>query len=185
MSTIKIGDFVTSCYAGYWQLIDIKPKIATEDYCGETARWKKGDNLGKWVILKKAFTPKMKPRIEFTYVDSTWLRPVSSDVMSGINQYFAEHPDYKTKFDNAQMTLSPMITNCWFNLPEQSEEEFRACLEKLPKSYTMDEFWKILKDYKEYASNPPAKYLLNFLTYPWDIDKKANLLYFDVELIKL
>ncbi len=25
---IKIGDFVTSCEAGYWQLIDIKPKIA-------------------------------------------------------------------------------------------------------------------------------------------------------------
>ena len=29
---IRIGDFVTASNAGYWQLIDIKPKIAAEDY---------------------------------------------------------------------------------------------------------------------------------------------------------
>ena len=32
MSQIKIGDFVTGYGSGYWQLIDIKPHIATEDY---------------------------------------------------------------------------------------------------------------------------------------------------------
>ena len=38
---IKIGDFVTSCEAGYWQLIDIKPKMADEDYSCGTVKWKK------------------------------------------------------------------------------------------------------------------------------------------------
>ena len=181
---IKIGDFFTSCDAGYWQLIDIKPKIATEDYNGETAKWKKGELIGQWVILKKAFTPKMKPRIEFTYVDSSWLRPVSEDVLKEINQYFAEHPDYKAKFDNADVVLRPMITNCWFDLPEEKEDEFRACLDKLPSKYTMDEFWKVAKKYKGYATNPPAKYLLNFSTYPWELDRKANLVYSKVEIVK-
>jgi len=181
---LKIGDFVTSCDAGYWQLIDIKPKIATEDYNGETAKWKKGDLLGQWVILKKAFTPKMKPRIEFTYVDSSWLRPVPPNVLDEINRYFAEHPSDKEKFDNAEIKLSPMITNCWFNLPQESEQEFKECLRKLPPQYTMDEFWKVAKKYKGYVSNPPANYLLNLLTYPWNVDKKANLVYFSIELEK-
>ena len=181
---IKIGDFVTSYGSGYWQLIDIKPKIATEDYTGETEKWKKGDVIGQWVILKKAFTSKMKPRIDFSYEDSSWLRPVSEDVLKEINQYFAEHPDYKAKFDNADVILRPMITNCWFDLPGEKEDEFRACLGKLPSKYTMDEFWKVAKKYKEYATNPPAKYLLNFSTYPWELDRKANLVYSKVEMVK-
>ena len=38
-------------------MIDIKPKIADEDYSCGTVKWKKGDVIGQWVILKKAFTP--------------------------------------------------------------------------------------------------------------------------------
>ena len=179
---IKIGDFVTSCDAGYWQLIDIKPKIAYEDYEGESVRWKKGDLLGQWVILKKAFTPKLKPRIEFTYVDSAWLRPVSADVQAEISRYFSEHPEYKEKFDIAKMNLRPMITNCWLNLPQECEADFQEKIKKLPPKYTMDEFWDICKQYKQYVSQPPAKYLLNFLSYPWDLDDKANLLFLGVHL---
>ena len=48
----------------------------------------------------------------------------------------------------------------------------------------MDEFWKIAKKYRQFASKPPTKYLLNLYTYPWDIDKKANLIYSNWELIK-
>ena len=38
---MKIGDFVTGYGSGYWQLIDIKPHIATEDYNSEDLHWKK------------------------------------------------------------------------------------------------------------------------------------------------
>ena len=56
IGNISIGDFVTAYGTGYWQLIDIKPKIAFDDYDSEDLKWKKGDILGKWVILKKVFT---------------------------------------------------------------------------------------------------------------------------------
>ena len=181
---IRIGDFVTASNAGYWQLIDIKPKIADEDYSYGNVSYKKGDIIGKWVILKKAFTAKMKPKIEFAFEDSSWLRPVSEEILSEINKYFSEHPDYKEKFDNAEVKITPMITNCWMNLPEEKEEDFRKVLEKLPSKYTMDEFWVKAKKYKEYVSKPPSNYLLNLFTYPWDMDKKANYIYSGWELTK-
>jgi len=185
MNQIKIGDFVTGYRSGYWQLIDIKPRIATDDYASEHAQWKKGQVIGQLVILKKCFTDKMKPRIDFTHEDSSWLKPVSDDILIEIEKYFEEHPDYKQKFDTAEIKLRPDITNCWLDLPEEKEDVFRATLRNLPARYTMDEFWKVAKNYKKYVSKPPTKYLLNLLSYPWDIDKKANLIYFEWELTKI
>ena len=185
MSEIKIGDFVTGYCSGYWQLIDIKPHIATDDYSSEYAQWKKGQVIGQLVILKKCFTNKMKPRIDFTYEDSRWLKPVPDDVLNEIYKYFEEHPDYKQKFDTAVVKLKPEITNYWIDLPEEKEEDFRSTLKKLPDQYTIDEFWKVAKRYKKYVSKPPVRYLLNLSTYPWNIDKNANAIYFDWELVKL
>ena len=185
MSQIKIGDFVTGCGSGYWQLIDIKPHIATEDYSSEEICWKKGQIIGQWAVLKKCFTAKMKPRIDFSCEDSRWLIPVSDDVLVEIEKYFEEHPDYRRKFDTSEIKLPLTITNCWIDLPEEKEDEFRTALEKLPAQYTMDEFWKVAKHYKKYISKPPARYLLNLsMTHPWDIDKNANMLYSEWELIK-
>lgn len=179
---IKIGDFVTSCEAGYWQLIDIKPKIADEDYSCGTVKWKKGDVIGQWVILKKAFTPKMKPQIDFSYVDASWLKPLSQDVLTGIQAYFTENPDYKHKFENAEIKLRPVITNCWINLTESEVVELQALIEKLPAQFTIDEFWKKAKKFKKNIVSPPTSHLLNFTTYPWNMDKKANLIYFGCEI---
>ena len=77
-----------------------------------------------------------------------------------------------------------MITNCWMNLPEEEEEDFRKLLGKLPSKYTIDEFWGKAKKYKEYVSKPPSRYLLNLFTYPWDMDKKSNYIYSGWELTK-
>lgn len=170
--------------SGYWQLIDVKPKIATEDYSCESIHWKKGDLLGEWVILKKVFTAKMKPRIDFTYEDSRWLKFVSSEVIAEIEKYFDEHPEFKQKFDDAKVKLPETVTNCWFNLPEEKEYEFRSILEKLPQTYTMDAFWEVAKDYTQYISKPPTTYLLNFSTYPWEMDEEFNSIYHAWDLIK-
>ena len=126
----------------------------------------------------------MKPRIDFSYEDLTWVKPVSDDIGNEIKKCFRENPKHKQKFDHAEIKLTPMITNCWLNLPEEKEIDFRTSLQNLPPQYTMDEFWKIAKNYKQYTTNPPTKYLLNLYTYPWDIDKKANLIYSNWELIK-
>ena len=183
---MKIGDFVTGYGAGYWQLIDIKPHIAAEDYDSGNIHWKKGQVIGQWVVLKKCFTPKMKPRIDFSCEDSRWLKPVPDDILIEIEKYFEEHPDYKRRFETAEIKLPRSITNCWLDLPEEKEEDFRTTLKKLPAQYTMEEFWKVAKHYKKYVSNPPVRYLLNLLmAHPWDIDKKANRVYSEWELTKL
>lgn len=184
MSELKIGNYVTGYGSGYWQLIDIKPKIASKDYIGEGFRWKKGQIIGQWAILKKYFTDKMKPRIDFSYEDIAWVNLVSDDIRMEIEKCFQDNPKHKQKFDAAEVKLLPMITNCWLDLPEVQEAEFRATLQKLTDQYTMDKFWKVAKDNKKYVSNPPTKYLLNLFTYPWDMDKKANLIYSNWELIK-
>jgi len=184
--SIKVGDFVTAYGSGYWQLIDIKPKIATENYKGENVSWKKGDTIGSWVILKKAFTAKMKPRIDFSYEDASFLRPVSGEILSEINRYFEEHPDYRKKFDNAPMKLSPMITNCWVDLPKEAEGDFRAVIGAMPERYTMDEFWTSACDYKKYiVQNPPCGYLINLLTFPWDVNGDGDPIYHGCELTKI
>ena len=185
MSQIKIGDYVTGYGSGYWQLIDIKPKIATEDFTSENARWTKGQIIGQWAILKKCFTAKMKPRIDFSCEDSSWIKPVPNDIRIEIEKCFEENPKHKQKFDNAEIKLRPMITNCWLELPEEKENDFKTALQNLPPQYSMNEFWDVSKNYSQYVSKPPTKYLLNLFTYPWNIDENANLIYFDWELKKL
>ncbi len=184
MDKIKIGDFVTAYRSGYWQLVSVKPKIATEDYTDGDISWKKGQLIGMWAILKKCFTAKMKPRIEFSYEDLNWIKPVDDDVLGDINKYFKDHPEYKEKLDNAEIRLEPMITNCWLDLPKDKESDFKATLQNLPARYTEDEFWLIAKEYKKYLSNPPARYLLNLFTYPWDVDKDINQVYSNWALVK-
>ncbi len=182
---MQIGDFVTGYRSGYWQLIDIKPHIATEDYKFGDIHWTKGQVIGQWVVLKKCFTAKMKPYIDFSCEDSSWLKPVSNDVLIAIEKYFEEHPDYKQKFDTAKVKLPLTITNCWMNLPEDKEDDFRTVLRNLPAQYTIDEFWAVAKHYKKFISKPPTKYLLNlYMIHPWDIDKNANAIYSEWELIK-
>lgn len=183
--SIQIGDFVTSCEAGYWQLIDVKPKIADEDYCGSHTKWKKGDVIGQWAILKKAFTPKMKPRIDFSYLDASWLKPVSLEVFGEIQDYFAKNPAYQYKFDHAEIRLRPMITNCWINLSENEIDDFKACIANMPDRFTMDAFWKKAKKFKKNISSPPTSHLIHFKTFPWSMDPKANLLYFSCEIVTL
>ncbi|MBE6737808.1 MAG: hypothetical protein E7566_04040 [Ruminococcaceae bacterium] len=183
--TIEIGDFVTSCEAGYWQLLDIKPKIADEDYSSDIVKWKKGDVIGQWVILKKAFTPKMKPRIDFSYVDASWLKPVSPEALKEIHNYFTQNPDYKYKYENAEIKLQPTITNCWINLSENEANELRMLCDKLPAQFTMDDFWEKAKRFKKNISSSPTSYLINFTTYPWNMDKNANLIYHGYEIKKL
>ena len=183
--SIRVGDFVTGYHAGYWQLLAIRPKIAGEDYSSETVHYKKGDVIGQWVILKKAFTPKMKPKIEFEYIDAAWLKPVSAEVKAEIEKYFDEHPDYKEKYDNAEVNLRPTITNCYINLDEKEEAKLKEIIAKLPSGFTMDEFWKKAKKFRDNAKKPPASHILNFIFYPWNMTKKADYIYHGCELKKI
>ena len=82
---LQVGEWYTCYSAGFWQLIQIYPKYASFDYEGEKARWKKGDLIGQWCIVKKAFTPKMKKSLRVEFTDSAWLKPVSEETFCQIN----------------------------------------------------------------------------------------------------
>lgn len=75
----QIGDWVTQYSVGYWQVVDIKAKYAEEDSGYGKQFWKKGEQIGKWVFLKKAFTPKMKIQIRSECVDGEWCKIVTDE----------------------------------------------------------------------------------------------------------
>ena len=60
MNKLKIGMWVTQYSAGFWQIIDLKPKYAEKGMPG----YEKGKQIGQWALMKKGFTPKMKFRID-------------------------------------------------------------------------------------------------------------------------
>ncbi|MBR1810898.1 MAG: hypothetical protein IJ766_04495 [Clostridia bacterium] len=182
---LTIGDWVTQYSAGYWKIIDIKDKYADCDMQTETANWKKGDSLGQWVILKKGFTPKMKPSIRCEFVDALWCKELSETTLEMIDAYFAEHPDFQNSFNSAEIHLNPMIVNCWIALSDEEEQDFNNLLSGLPESFSLEQFWSYAAKYKKYITTPPANFVLNFSCYPWNLDIGFNQLFFKAELQKI
>ena len=182
---IKIGDWVTQYSKGYWQVVDIKLKYATEDYKGENGAWNKGDFLGYWIILKKAFTPKMKPNIACECVNSYWCEKVSNEERILIENYFVENPDFKIKFNSRENIPNPTIVNCWLTIPEDKVDEFKELLKSLPPKYTEKEFRDMAKEYKSYVSGPPSTHILNFSHYYWELDENYDMILFNAQLKEL
>ena len=173
---VKIGDWVTQYSAGYWQIVDVIPKYDEDEPKGF---FKKKQQIGFWAIVKKGLTPKMKPSNLCECIDISWCQPVSDDIASEIEKLFKENPKALEKFQNAPSKPNPCISSVWLNIPEKSEAEFSKLLSSLPEKFTMDEFWKVAKDFKGFVSKPPTTHILNFETYPWELDNKYNTLYFN------
>ncbi len=91
---LVIGNWYTQYSAGYWQLIDIKPFYAFDDYTGEKVSWKKGDRIGDFAIVKKAFTPKMKKSVRVEYVNAEWLTDAPASAVAEIERLFNEDSEY-------------------------------------------------------------------------------------------
>ena len=112
------------------------------------------------------------------------ITPFDKMIVNEIEKYSTEYPDFKKKFDTAQVKLLPMITNIWIDCPEACEADFRKLLETLPEKFTMDILLGTIGKYKNGISKPPTKYLLNLSAYPWDLDCDANLMFCDWDLTK-
>ncbi len=173
---VKIGDWVTQYSAGYWQIVDIIPKYDEDEPKGI---FKKKKQIGCWAIVKKGLTPKMKPSNLCECIDISWCQPVSSDTTLEIKSFFKENEKAFEKFQNAPSKPNPYISSIWLNIPEEMEASFSELLASLPEKFTLDEFWKAAKDFKDFVSKPPTTHILNFESYPWELDKKYNILYFN------
>ena len=182
---IKVGDWVTQYSAGYWKVIDIIPKYADEDYNYNGKSWKKGDRLGDWVILKKGFTPKMKPSNRCEFVDSSWCEKVPSDISDKIESTFLENPKIQSKFLNAQSLPEPSVTSIWLNLSDEKADEFTQLLNKLPNRFTVSEMWENAGTFRHFETRPPATHILYLFSYLWEIDANFDTLYFNPTIKKL
>lgn len=181
-NNIKIGSFVTQYEAGYWEVIDIKEKIADCDYKNDKVTYHKGDIIGLWVILKKVCTIKFKPKIEYSYCDSSYVKLVSEDILNQIKQLFVDNHKFKEKYDKAEIMFRPMINNCWIDLGKSDFENLNKIISNLPDKFTIDEFWKLAIDYKKYIKNHPVKYLLNFFSLPWYVNNNGDRYYYGCEI---
>ena len=179
---LKIGDWVTQYSAGYWKVLNIVPKYADENY----ASWKKGDRIGDWVILKKGFTPKMKPANACEFVDSQWCKAVSAETAAAIEAAFAENPRAKQKFDSAPDMPKPSVASTWMVLTEEQAAAFSALFAGLPERFTQAQFWAIASDFHSAITDPAgANHILYLFSYLWEIDEHCDPLHFGPELKKL
>ena len=186
LTTIKIGDWVTQYSAGYWMVTNIFPKYADEDYSYDGKSWKKGDRLGDWVVLKKGFTPKMKPSNACDFVDAQWCKTVSTDIVQSIETAFAENPKARAKFENAPNMPAPSIASTWMMLTDEQVELFSEHIKNLPERFTIEQFWSLSKHYRQYVVDPSkATHILYLFSYLWEIDDNFEPLHFGPEIKKL
>ena len=181
---LKVGDWVTQYSAGYWQVAAIYPKYADQDYASETSSWKKGDRLSDWVILKKGFTPKMKPSNACECTDAQWCRPVSADILAEITRIFAETPKAKAKFDSAPSLPSPFVASLLMNLTPEQAETFQSLLAALPERFTSEQLQTAAAAFRPFASAPPATHILYVFSYPWEMTEAFDPLHFPPLLLE-
>ena len=186
LTSIQIGDWVTQYSAGYWMVTNIFPKYADEDYSYNGKSWKKGDRLGDWVVLKKGFTPKMKPSNTCEFVDAQWCKAVSNDITHSTELAFSENPKAKAKFENAPSMPSPSVASAWMELTDEQADLFAEHIKKLPERFTSEQFWSLSASYRQYIVDPSkATHILYLFSYLWEIDDNFEPLHFAPELKKL
>lgn len=185
---LVIGNWYTQYSAGYWQLIDLKPKYADSDYSGENTSWKKGELIGVWAIVKKAFTAKMKKSIRVECIDSLHLTEVSAEIAAEIRNQFEQDPKYLDKYNGASNTPEPTIINVWLKLTDEQADKMSSKLELLPARFTMEQLEEIMQaDIRSAMTNPggSCNYILNLLTQPWELTEEFDNIYCGAELRKL
>lgn len=182
---LKTGDWVTQYSKGFWQIVDIKPKYAEEDFLFENGDFqKKGEKIGFWILLKKGFTPKMKFMLNFDVCDSKWCKAVSSDIIEEITMYFEEHPKDFERFSSAPFVDHPAVSTSWLHLTPEQVISFKKVIQDFPPRFTQNYAMKCFEKHglKECFSLPPANYRFICWHTLWELDEDCNPLYKNPEL---
>lgn len=190
---LEIGTWVTQYSAGFWQIVDIVPQYADEDYKNKTTNWKKGDLIGYWALLKKGFTPKMKFKIEFECVNAYWCKEVSKEQKDAIQSFFEANPEKKIRFDHTPWKDKLAVNALWLTLENDTKFEYVSeCLKKLPSKFTLDYFSNYIKEIgihhcfikgPSFEEKDKQMYIIYLYTNLYEVDDNRNLLYQNPQII--
>lgn len=164
------GDWVTAYDPGYWRIEKLVPYIATKDYdhnLGE-CYYQKGDVIGQWAVIKRAFNDKMVPKIKCDMGMAFFCKPVSAEVKSQIDEFYQNNPAEWDKFVNAPLELQPPCTDVNMDIPDEKLPELEAVVNSLPEKTTLPQFREALGDLAQYICKEvwSGKYIVRF---PWEI----------------
>ena len=178
-ASVKKGDWVEGFSAGFWIVVDVKPKFATEDY----ASWKKGDRVGDWVLLKKGFTPKMKFRLSMDYSDSFWIKPVSESVLKQIDEYFEAHPSDYNKFHQYSGSYPSETKILWITYPNDQISSVNDRLVRLSSRFTLYEVESLLNGLGICLSKVKEtnSHMLVLRYYVWELNSQYDQLYYEAK----
>lgn len=184
---LKAGDWVTQYKKGIWQVMQLKPKYAEENTQIDGTSYLKGDLIGQWIIMKKAFSSKIKFQIDFDVCDSFWCHKVTKDVLVLINSYFKNNPLDMIRFNNANYIEKPAICCLWINMPEKHAGLFLKALSSLPPLFTMPHLISILNSFQTASIltlRPPSNFVLYLQHTLWEYDEKHEPLYKNPAFLK-
>lgn len=179
-TSIRVGSWVTSYNAGYWQISAIFPKYADQDYQTKSFSCKKGDRLRDWVILKKGFTTKLKFRLGSDYSDSYWIKPVGKEVLDKINLFFQENPQKYQQFLDYEVAIPPEREGVWINIPSEEIQDLKESLKKLPNRFTKNDLSAVIRNCGLHCeiSKPPADYVIWLSCFYWELSEAHEQLFF-------
>ena len=123
--------------------------------------------LGDWVILKKGFTPKLRPSNACECVDAQWCKAVTTDTLEAIKAAFRENPKARQKFDLSPDMPTPAIAGTWLRLTEAQATALKELLTSLPERFTKEQFWAQAAAFQKSIADPSAgTHILYIYGYP-------------------
>lgn len=163
---VQIGDWVTCCFKGYWQIIDIKQG------------YEKGKPSTIVAIVKKGFTTSMKYQQSMDWCDIRWCKKVNDTIYAEILDFFDKNPDKKLSFEQYTKTMYGITDGWLLDLKDEEVAQYNKQLKELQKYFSKRQFNKFveeigLRDHM-YKSSSRAKYMMTIVTYPWLVDEKNN-----------
>ena len=180
-----VGTWVTSYYAGYWKIVDVKPKYAFEAYTVNGNSVHKGDFIGYWAILKKAFNAKNRFSLGEAYCDLSLCKPISAVDRDRMETFFMQNPDMYQNFERYELRLKPMLNPIWLSIPENRVEEVIGIVQSVPRFFTLSEIEKRIEGFQQMIAKPPCSHVMHLLFFPWEQDEQHNMLFRSAQLIAL
>ena len=181
MGKINIGDWVTQYRSGFWIVRELHPKFSSF----EQGAIHKGDFLGYYAVLQKAFGSTLKFGMAVDTCDVSLCSPVSKEQLHKIKTYFEDHPKDRVKFESAVLTVTPSITTVNLKIDEKQQKYLSDAIDKLLPTITLPKLRVLLAEHglSEVLPGGDNTYLYLY-GYPWDLDENFDFQYFKYEFTR-